>query len=127
MTKAARNAFRTMLESRQAELARGNRNREGLAIEASSDELDRVQHASARDDAMNSLERTSDRLREVGSALRRIDVGTFGICAGCEQIINPRRLAAVPWALFCVVCQEALDHEQKAPHGKIDVSLAMTA
>jgi len=70
-----------------------------MAIEASPDELDRIQHASERDYAMGNLERDSVRLREVRTALGRIRAGTFGVCAGREENISPKRLAAVPWAL----------------------------
>ena len=94
------------------ELGNSNGIREGLAIGTSSDELDRTQDASDRDYAMSSLERNSDRLREVRSALRRIESGTFGICGGCDENINPKRLSAIPWAPFCIVCQEAADREQ---------------
>ena len=52
--------------------------------------------ASDRDYAMSNLERNSNRLREVRTALRRIDAGTFGICVDCERNINPARLAAGP-------------------------------
>jgi DnaK suppressor protein len=127
MTKTELNTFRRTLEHKQAELANGNRNREALAIETSPDELDRIQHASARDNAMNNLERTSERLREVRSALRRINAGTFGTCAACEESIHSKRLDAVPWALYCIVCQNDADREQKTPRGEFDVSLAMTA
>ncbi|HTQ56319.1 MAG TPA: TraR/DksA C4-type zinc finger protein [Bryobacteraceae bacterium] len=47
-------------------------------------------------------------LREVLDALRRIDGGTYGICPGCEEPISPKRLDAVPWAKFCVSCQERI-------------------
>jgi DnaK suppressor protein len=127
MTKTELNAFRRALENRQTELGNGNRNREALAIETSPDELDRIQHASDRDYAMSNLERNSNRLREVRTALRRIDAGTFGICVGCEEKINPKRLAAVPWASSCVVCQEAADRGQKTPWSEIDTSLVMAA
>ena len=127
MTETELNTFRMTLERKQAELANGNRNREALVIETSPDELDRIQHASARDNAMNNLERTSERLREVRSALCRINAGTFGICAACEESIHSKRLAAVPWALYCIVCQNGADREQKTPRGELDVSLAMTA
>lgn len=124
MTKTELNTFRTTLERKQADLANGNRNREALAIQTSPDELDRIQHASARDYAMDSLERRSDRLREVQTALQRIHAGTFGICAGCEQSINPKRLAAVPWASLCIVCQKDVDREGKTLRGEFDASLA---
>jgi DnaK suppressor protein len=127
MTKTELNAFRKTLESKQAELAKGNRNREALAIETSPDELDRIQHSQERELAIGALDRNATLLRAVREALGRIDAGTFGICAGCEEEIKPRRLAAVPWASSCVVCQEAADLEQSTPGSEIDTSLVMAA
>lgn len=127
MTKSELNRFRTVLERRQAQLANTNGNRDALAIQTSPDELDRIQHASARDYAMDNLERRSDRLREVQTALRRIEAGSFGVCAGCSESINRKRLAAVPWASFCIVCQKEVDRDQKTLRGEFDESLAMTA
>jgi DnaK suppressor protein len=127
MTKIELNKFRRGLENRQAELGDGNRSREALAIETSPDEMDRIQHASDREWAMSSLERNSGWRREVRAALRRIDTGTFGICVVCEENINPKRLAAVPWASSCIVCQEAADQGQSMPQGVIDTALTMAA
>jgi len=45
-------------------------------------------------------------LREVEEALRRIERGTYGICHECEEPISAKRLDAVPWAKYCVTCQE---------------------
>lgn len=47
-------------------------------------------------------------LRELKEALRRLEAGAFGICPECGQPISTKRLAAVPWAKFCVPCQERL-------------------
>ena len=127
MTKTQLNAFRRALENQQTELGNGNRNREALAIETSPDELDRIQQASDRDYVIRDLERNSNRMREVRIAVRRIDAGTFGICIGCEENINPRRLAAVPWASFCIGCQEAADRGQQTPRSETDQSLFMVA
>jgi DnaK suppressor protein len=123
MTKTTLNAFRIVLENKLAELGNGNRNREALAIETSADELDRIQHASERDYAMGNLERSCTLLREVRAALHHMDTGTFGICAGCDEDINPKRLAAVPWASSCVVCQEALDRGLGLPRSGMDEQL----
>jgi DnaK suppressor protein len=38
--------------------------------------------------------------------LHRIDSGHYGICLECEEPISPKRLEAVPWARYCVSCQE---------------------
>ncbi len=102
-------SFRKTLGVRQAELCNGRHNREALAIEPSADELDRIQHAQERDLAMRAFHRESLRLREIRAALERVDNGSFGICVDCEKAIGAKRLAAVPWAALCIVCQEVAD------------------
>ena len=126
MTKSELNLFRDLLENRQTELGSTRKNREALAIETSPDELDRIQHASERDMAIGNLERDSSRLLEVRAALRRIAASTFGICLHCEENINLKRLAAVPWTSFCIACQEATDRE-KTTWNEIETSLVMAA
>jgi DnaK suppressor protein len=115
------------LENKQVELGNGNWNREALAIQRSSEDLDRIQQASDRDWAMGNLARNSSRLREVRAALGRVDAGTFGICAECEEEINPKRLTAVPWASLCIVCQEAADLAEEAAGAEIEPSLVLAA
>jgi DnaK suppressor protein len=115
MIKTKLNAFRRVLENKQAEQRNGSGSREALA------------QAADRDYAMGNLERNSNRLREVRTAPDRIDAGTFGICATCEETISLKRLAAIPWASFCIVCQEALDHRQKTPQSEIETSRDLAA
>jgi len=47
-------------------------------------------------------------LREISGALHRIDNGSYGICMECEEPISSKRLDAVPWARYCVTCQESI-------------------
>jgi DnaK suppressor protein len=47
-------------------------------------------------------------LREIADALHRIDADCYGICMECEEPISAKRLDAVPWARYCVTCQEAI-------------------
>jgi len=47
-------------------------------------------------------------LREISGALQRIDGGTYGVCMECEEPISSKRLDAVPWARYCVSCQERI-------------------
>ena len=108
--------FRKTLTARQAELSDGRRNREALAIETNADELDRIQHAQERDFAMEALDRESLRSREIRAALDRIDNGSFGICLNCEEEISARRLAAVPWAALCIICQEVAERVASDSH-----------
>ena len=55
---------------------------------------------------LNSL--VYQKLRQVDEALLRIDRGEFGICARCEQPIPEKRLRALPWARYCLTCQEVM-------------------
>jgi DnaK suppressor protein len=109
MTETELNKFKKILESRQAELQQIVLNRDGIIIEKSADALDEVQHAAERDLAIRHLDRDSNLLRSVRSALRRMEECSFGICAHCDEEISPKRLAAVPWAPFCIQCQEQAD------------------
>ena len=53
---------------------------------------------------LNSLDYLQ--LRLVNEALDRVQSGDYGVCLACEQPIPPKRLQAVPWARYCVTCQE---------------------
>ena len=48
----------------------------------------------------------------VAAALQRIEDGDFGMCLECEEPISPKRLAAVPWASYCLKCQEQYDRRE---------------
>jgi len=50
-------------------------------------------------------------LRLVDEALDRLDSGDYGICLACEEPIPPKRLRALPWARYCVPCQETVGAE----------------
>ncbi len=112
MTKSELNKYRSVLEVKQAELARMLRNRDGIAIEKCPDAFDEVQYATERELAIRNLDRDSNLLRNVRAALGRIEAGSFGVCLHCEEDISPKRLAAVPSTPFCIVCQELADRSQ---------------
>ena len=45
-------------------------------------------------------------LRLVEEALDRLDTGHYGICLACDEAIAEKRLRALPWARYCVTCQD---------------------
>jgi DnaK suppressor protein len=127
MTKNEMNKFKKILEAKQDELERIVRNRDAIAIEKSADALDEVQHASERELAIRNLDRESNLLRNVRSALRRIEDGSFATCLHCEEEISPKRLAAVPWAPYCIQCQEQADRRQSEGEETFDDILVNAA
>jgi DnaK suppressor protein len=54
-------------------------------------------------------ENESRQLTLIDEALRRIDDDEYGLCQNCEKEINQKRLAAIPWARYCLDCQELLE------------------
>src|SRR5690348_6509818 len=59
---------------------------------------------------LNSLDYVQ--LRMIEEALDRIEAGDYGICLGCEEAIPSKRLQALPWAKFCVDCQQSMSNLQ---------------
>lgn len=127
MTKTELNKYKEVLETKQAELAQVLRNRDAITIEKSPDALDEVQNAAERELAIRNLDRESNLLRNVRSALQRIVDGTFGTCLHCEEEISPKRLNAVPWAPYCIQCQEIADKNQEEGSESFDDILVNAA
>ncbi len=54
-------------------------------------------------------ENESRQLLLIDEALQRIDDEEYGLCQNCEQAITPKRLEAIPWARYCLNCQELVE------------------
>jgi len=65
---------------------------------------------------LNSLD--YGQLRLVDEALDRMESGDYGICMACEEPIPEKRLRAVPWARYCVSCQETMAELQQDSDGR---------
>lgn len=111
IVNASVGGFRKILERKEVELVQTLRRRDGIAIEKSADPMDEIQYATERDLAIGSVDRESSLLRQVRSALQRVREGSFGTCIECDEAISPKRLAAVPWAPRCILCQHTADRE----------------
>jgi DnaK suppressor protein len=127
MTKSELEKYRTALEARKAEIADALKNRDDIAIEKAADAIDEVQLAGERELAIRNLDRESGLLRKVRAALARIEDGSFGTCMHCDEEISPKRLKAVPWAPFCIRCQELADRHEFEASEALDEFLADAA
>ncbi len=54
-------------------------------------------------------ENESRQLQMVNEALQRIEDEEYGVCQNCSKEIVSKRLAAIPWARYCLDCQELLE------------------
>jgi DnaK suppressor protein len=111
-TKSGVDRYLKALKEKSAELRRRMSAEQAAAIvsrledPSDSGDLSQQSHEEWLFLNRNNLEKTL--LREVEEALRRVQEGSYGICQECEEPISPKRLQALPWAKFCVRCQEML-------------------
>src|SRR5213082_877231 len=70
--------------------------------------------AYERDFALSLLSQEQDALYEIDQALKRIELGTYGICEMSGKQIPRARLEAIPFARFTVECQLQLEKQNKA-------------
>jgi DnaK suppressor protein len=117
MTRTELDNFRTILTTKRAELAGAAGKRDEIAIQRTPDVLDQIQLAAERELTTRGLERESMLLRNVRAALDRIAEGTYGACLECDEEISPKRLRAMPWAAFCITCQERADQDSQRRFG----------
>lgn len=54
-------------------------------------------------------ENESRQLVLVDEALLRVEDEEYGFCQNCEKAINQKRLAAIPWARYCLDCQQLVE------------------
>jgi ribosomal protein L33 len=66
-----------------------------------------------RDFALSLLSKEQDGLYEIEEALKRIDLGTYGICEISNKPIAHARLEAIPFARYTVECQSQIEKQNK--------------
>jgi RNA polymerase-binding transcription factor DksA len=69
--------------------------------------------AYEKDFALSLLSQEQDALYEIEEALKRIEVGTYGVCEMSNKVIPHARLEAIPFARFTVECQQQLEKENR--------------
>jgi DnaK suppressor protein len=108
LEKIRKSPYRALLLKKRDELlASARREPEALAISIQTpDDVEFAIKSVEQDLTAATAELRSRTLREIDNALRRVAGGTYGECEGCGEQISPNRLKAIPWARYCLSCQE---------------------
>lgn len=81
-------------------------------------ELNELSQAITESNVISLIEfRKQKEIKQIQSALARIEEGNFGCCSDCGGDIEDKRLAANPLAVMCIECQlvaEKLSKQKKA-------------
>ena len=98
----------------------GDLDDEAAALARDSDQEGGVPTNHMADDGTNVYERERlmtfeqemrDRATAIEEALQRMDDGAYGTCARCGRDIPLARLRVMPFASYCVDCQEFVDQQ----------------
>ncbi len=79
---------------------------QAAADEGSEDLVDRANRAYDQDLTLALSDTERSTVLEIDDALARLEDGSYGVCDFCEKPIGVARLKAVPWARYCIGCQE---------------------
>ena len=105
--------FKKLLETRHRDLragmAQADLNNPVAQHDNGKDEGDRANTSVAQEIHVGQKSRDRALLAAVNGAMQQITNGTFGQCLSCGQDINRKRLEALPWAQYCITCQELID------------------
>jgi len=106
--KSTKKAYRTLLLKKREELLDSVRKEpEALTASIRTPDVDEFATKTAEQDvtAVTASLRSS-MLKEIERALGRVASGKYGECEGCGGVIPSNRLKAIPWARYCLICQE---------------------
>jgi len=74
-------------------------------LESAMDVGDQALADLERELGISLMEMRNRKRQLIDEALNRLNEGTYGICGDCGIEISEKRLAAVPFARYCVECQ----------------------
>lgn len=74
--------------------------------EGTEDIVDRANNSYNREFMFALSDTERQILLEIDEALVRLDGGRYGTCLHCSEDIPKARLRALPWARYCIDCQE---------------------
>ena len=75
-----------------------------------------------KDFALSLLSQEQDALYEIEEALRRVDLGTYGVCEMSGKQISHLRLEALPFARCTVECQAEIEKNKRFQRSRVPVT-----
>ena len=102
--------FRAILEKKRAEVLALYKHDVQVGQESTDDNADdfadRANNSYNRETMFAISDAERSLLFEIDEAMERIDKDTYGECLHCNSMIGQARIEALPWAAFCIDCQE---------------------
>jgi DnaK suppressor protein len=75
-------------------------------LEATQDPADMAANAYTKELLISMSANDRKLLQLIDEALGRVEAGDYGDCVNCGEPVQEKRLNAVPWARYCLRCQD---------------------
>lgn len=112
MDQSTQDSFRVLIGARLAEieteLSATSDSTKPIAPDVSVGRLSRLDSMQMQQMALAGKRRLEEQRARLHEAVRRIDAGTYGRCARCDEDIAIERLQHQPDAVMCMPCLQAL-------------------
>lgn len=105
--------FKTIFENKKRELIHSIEKNALIELDIDGDETDVVQGNILSDIASRISQRDRVMLNKINASIKRIEEGSFGVCASCDGRIGEKRLIALPGCEICISCAEDQENMQK--------------
>ncbi len=107
-----------LMEERQRLLTQSTATKRKQDFEITTDDLADEGDISSMEQTQgvvfSLLDREYNALKDIESALERIEDGTYGCCEDCDGEIGAKRLEVFPTARYCVQHQEERERKKKS-------------
>jgi DnaK suppressor protein len=85
-----------------------------IESDVAQDVVDKAESSYTKEFLLSLSDAERRQLMLIDQALKRIDSSDFGLCLSCRKPIGKKRLDVVPWAPYCIECQERKENEREA-------------
>lgn len=118
MTKKEKNEFKRILMEKKERIVHKlstfiNESKE-VESNVAQDVVDKAESSYTKEFLLSLSDTERSHLLLIDEALRRLEKDSFGACQMCGKEIGEKRLEALPWTPYCIVCQEKAEQEAES-------------
>ncbi|MDO8806104.1 MAG: TraR/DksA family transcriptional regulator [Elusimicrobiota bacterium] len=114
LTKAELAAIAAVLSEMKTDIAKNVEDKKNLDMlePEVGDSIDQATQSLDKEILFELSDNERKILRDIESALRKMEKGTYGLCEHCKDIIDRKRIKALPSARYCIDCQNGSEKKK---------------
>jgi DnaK suppressor protein len=117
LSKKEKEEFRKLLLERKnsiiKKLSQFYNDSKEIETDTALDLVDKAETSYTKEFLLGLTDSDREQLTLIDQALDRLQRGEFGLCLICGKEINKKRLKIIPWAPFCIECQQKKEGQSR--------------